>query len=51
VGGVWGYDSFLEAIQNPDHPEHEDYLEWIGGPFDPTAFDLDEVNAALSKLR
>jgi hypothetical protein len=51
VGGVWGYGGFLEAIQNPDHPEHEDYLEWIGGEFDPAAFDLDGVNAALRALR
>jgi hypothetical protein len=51
VGGVWGYGYFLEAIQDPEHPEHEDYLEWIGGEFDPEAFDLDEINAALSHLR
>jgi hypothetical protein len=51
VGGVWGYDEFLEAIRDPDHPEHEDYLEWIGGEFDPEAFDLDEINDALSHLR
>jgi hypothetical protein len=50
VGGIWGYAYFLEAIQNPDHPEREDYLEWIGGEFDPQAFDLEEVNAALGKL-
>ena len=51
VGGIWGYYSFLEAVQDADHPEHEDYLEWIGGEFDPEAFDLDEVNAALRALR
>ena len=51
VGGVWGYDDFLEAIQNPNHPEHDDYLEWIGGEFDPEEFDLDEVNEALRGLR
>jgi len=51
VGGIWGYDSFLEAVRNPDHPEHEDMLEWIGGEFDPEAFDLDEVNEALRALR
>ncbi|HEC34489.1 MAG TPA: plasmid pRiA4b ORF-3 family protein, partial [Chloroflexi bacterium] len=50
VGGIWGYASFLEAIQNPDHPEHEDYMEWIGQEFDPEAFDLDEINAALRTL-
>jgi len=51
VGGVWGYADFLEAIQDPEHPEHEAYLEWVGGEFDPEAFDLDEVNAALRALQ
>ena len=51
VGGVWGYEGFLEAIRDPDHPEHEDYLEWIGGEFDPEAFDLGAINAALRRLR
>ena len=46
-GGVWGYASFLEAIHDPEHPEHEEMLEWIGGEFDPEAFDRDEVNVAL----
>ena len=50
VGGVWGYEDFLEAIQNPDHAEHEDYLEWIGGEFDPEEFDLDETNEILREL-
>jgi hypothetical protein len=50
VGGVWGYGGFLEAIRDPDHPEHEDYLHWIGGEFDPEAFDLAGVNAALRRL-
>jgi hypothetical protein len=50
-GGVWGYDSFLEAIQNPDHPEHDDMLEWVGESFDPEAFDLEAVNRALRRIR
>ena len=50
VGGMWGYYEFLEAIQNPEHPEHEMYIEWIGDEFDPKAFDLDEINAALRKF-
>jgi hypothetical protein len=50
-GGVWGYAGFLEAIQDPDHPEHEDMLEWVGGSFDPEAFDLDTVNRALRRIR
>jgi hypothetical protein len=50
-GGPWGYADFLEAIQNPDHPEHEEMLDWVGGEFDPEAFDLDEVNEELDHLR
>ena len=46
-GGVWGYADFLEAIQQPDHPEHESMLEWVGGAFDPDAFILSEVNQLL----
>jgi hypothetical protein len=46
-GGVWGYDDFLQAIQDPNHPEHETMLEWIGGDFDPEAFSVDEVNQRL----
>ncbi len=47
VGGVWGYIGFLEAIADPDHPEHDEYIEWIGDDFNPQAFDLDEINEAL----
>jgi hypothetical protein len=46
-GGIWGYASFLEAISDPDHPEHEEQLEWVGGAFDPEAFDCVVVNEAL----
>jgi len=39
VGGVWGYVDFLEAIADPEHEAHDDMLEWVGGKFDPEAFD------------
>ncbi|MGD8966808.1 MAG: LexA family transcriptional regulator [Anaerolineae bacterium] len=50
VGGIWGYELYLEAMQDPDHPEHEEYLEWRG-EFDPELFDLRAVNRALRELR
>jgi hypothetical protein len=50
-GGIWGYAGFLEAIHDPQHPEHEEMLEWVGGEFDPEAFDRDEVNIALQNLK
>jgi hypothetical protein len=41
---VEGRLSSREAI---DDLEHEDYLEWIGGEFDPEEFDLEETNELL----
>lgn len=51
VGGVWGYETFLEAIQDAGHEEHDSYLEWVGGEFDPEAFDLAVVNQALWRMK
>lgn len=48
-GGVWGYSELLETIKDPDHPEHEDMLEWLGEDFDPEHFDAEEVNQRLSQ--
>ena len=47
VGGIWGYAQFLEALADPNHPEHEEYLEWAGGAFDPDGFELDDINKRL----
>ncbi|MCX6623719.1 MAG: plasmid pRiA4b ORF-3 family protein [Acidobacteria bacterium] len=48
VGGPSGYDSYLEALADPEHEQHEDMLEWRG-PFDPEAFSLDKINASLKR--
>ena len=42
--------SLLEAIRDPEHPEHDEMVEWVGDEFDPEAFDLDEVNRELHHL-
>jgi hypothetical protein len=39
VGGVWGYQDFLSAIADPEHEQHEGFLEWCGGSFLPDTFD------------
>ena len=51
VGGLWGYDEFLGAISDPNHPEHDEYLEWVGGEFDPEEFDLEAINERLKELQ
>ncbi len=50
VGGIWGYAEFLQILSDPDHPEYEERLEWIGGEFNPEEFDVEDVNAALASL-
>lgn len=50
-GGAWGYEDLLKIIKNPKHEEHESMLEWLGGPFDPEAFDPNRANTFLRKLK
>jgi hypothetical protein len=48
-GGIWGYADFVEAIQNPEDERHEELLEWVGGRFDPEAFDPAKATKAMKK--
>lgn len=50
VGGPWGYQDFLDAISDPENPEHEEMLEWVGDDFDPEEFDLEGAQAAVVKI-
>jgi hypothetical protein len=49
VGGVSGYEEFLEALFDPSHEEHEHMKSWIGRPFHPSLFSVDETNDRLRK--
>jgi len=49
-GGIWGYYELLEIARDPEHPEHEDRLEWLGEDFDPEAFDREAVNRWLQQM-
>jgi hypothetical protein len=51
VGGSGGYEDFLEAIRDPKHENHDEMVEWIGGDWDPEAFDLEVVNDDLKYVR
>lgn len=42
-GGPHTYSEFLEAIRDPRHEDHASLLEWVGGSFDPEAFDPGKV--------
>ncbi len=46
-GGFPGYFNLLETIADPQHPEHDEMLEWVGEEWDSEDFDLDKINARL----
>ena len=49
-GGIWGYSHLLEALQNPKHPEHQSFRQWVGPHFDPELFSVQQANSALAVL-
>lgn len=48
VGGIWGYDEALESLKDPTDSEHASWKAWFPEGFDAAAFDLDQVNEALT---
>jgi len=50
-GGPYGYRDLLEAIADPSLENHASMLNWLDRPFDPEAFDVEEVNEALRPMR
>lgn len=53
VGGVGGYDTFLEAVKYPKRKANREILEWYGYgdehelQFNPISFDIDTANMEL----
>jgi hypothetical protein len=50
-GGTMGYYELLVALSDPDHEDHDAMLEWVGGKYDPGAFDVAAVDQVLKRLR
>jgi hypothetical protein len=48
VGGVPGYEEYLEAMVNPKHKRHKELMGWRG-PFDPEAFDAKAATKQMQK--
>jgi hypothetical protein len=40
---VPGYARFLDAMADPQHPEHKELKDWIGRHFDPAHFSPAQV--------
>src|SRR3989338_3719370 len=50
-GGIGGYYNMLETIRNPEDPEYEDMIDWLGDKFDPEEFDLEAINNKLKRFK
>ena len=48
VGGIDGFYNYLEALADPKHEEHEQFMKWRG-PFDPEMFDAGEATKAMKQ--
>jgi hypothetical protein len=48
VGGPFGYQEYLEALADPKHERHKEFMEWSGS-FDPEKFDAEAAAKAMRK--
>jgi hypothetical protein len=48
IGGPWGHADYLEALADPEHELHDEYMEWTGA-FDPEAFSTEQTTKAMRK--
>ena len=45
------YRHFLDAIAHPNHQDHAEKLEWIGGEFNPAITDADGTHLGRAQPR
>ncbi|MDF1664643.1 MAG: plasmid pRiA4b ORF-3 family protein, partial [Planctomycetota bacterium] len=46
-GGVWGHERILDYFQQKEKDRDPDLVDWVPDDYDPSAFDLKEVNELL----
>jgi Plasmid pRiA4b ORF-3-like protein len=49
-GGPQGFAEVLKAVQDANHPNHEEALEWLGD-FVPESFSADKINRRLRRRK
>ncbi len=50
VGGLPGFEEFLDAMAKPRHPSRNSMLQWYGRPFDPADISPEEIRARMARL-
>ena len=48
-GGPWGYADMLRVLAGHRNARRRELVEWLGRPFDPKAFDMDEAGKRLTE--
>jgi hypothetical protein len=49
VGGTSGYEEFLNVLSDPSDEQHEQFVRWIGGSFDPENFDSERATKRMRR--
>lgn len=49
-GGIYGYYGLLDTLSDPESPDYESMVEWLGEGFNPEAFSIEEVNKLLAEF-
>lgn len=50
IGGAMGYETFLQALADPEHLHHDGMMEWDDPDFDPNIVDEAAIRANLANL-
>lgn len=50
-GSIPGYEDIVEAMKNKKSKEAKEFIEWLGEPYDPEYFDIEEINKRLKNLK
>lgn len=48
-GGIHGFYDKLEALADPEHPDHDEIAEWLEG-YDPNTLDELPINVAIGRI-
>ncbi|MGS2724319.1 plasmid pRiA4b ORF-3 family protein [Porticoccus sp. GXU_MW_L64] len=51
IGGVPGFEWFVEVMANPEHGDYNEMLDWYGERFDSERFDIDAINKRLKAIK
>jgi hypothetical protein len=46
-GSIPGYEDIVTAMKNPESESAKEIVEWLGEPYNPEKFNLDEINSVF----